>query len=57
MTIIQQKDQQNSPLSLDFLEDRTGRSAEDIQATIKKLVQRQWLVVRDKQLKIKRPLF
>ena len=57
MVMIQHENHKNQSPSLEFLTRRTGRSAEDVQDTIKKLVQQNWLTVKDKQLKVTQAIF
>lgn len=57
IVIIQHENHKNQSPSLEFLTRRTGRSAKDVQATIKKLVQQNWLTVKDKQLKVTQSIF
>lgn len=56
IVMIQHENHKNQSPSLDNFTRRTGRSAEDVQATIKKLVQQNWLTVEDKQLKVVKEL-
>ena len=57
MVMIQHENHKNQSPSLEFLTRRTGRSAEDVQDTIKELVQQNWLTVKDKQLKVTQAIF
>lgn len=57
LIIIQHENHKGKSPSLSFLHRRTGRSEEEIQMTIKKLVKLGWLMVRDKQLLVVQPIF